>query len=158
MMSETAFFVKDVVGPAGSVSIVSSIDDSSDIQSHSLAEALRYHPTVRPPAAANPDRWGTSRWSGGWVLPAAVGQRGEGTGGLAAPARLTMERVVAQGLGVEDEMIPIDDTPEHEELCERQAARLYDAITTNTDLTSHLHDAVESLRIVSASLRITSIS
>lgn len=38
MMSETAFFVKDVVGPKGSVSIVSSIDDSSDISSHSLAE------------------------------------------------------------------------------------------------------------------------
>ena len=49
-------------------------------------------------------------------------------------------------------MIPIDDTPEHEELCERQAARLYDAITTNTDLTSHLHDAVESLRIVRATI------
>ena len=39
-----------------------------------------------------------------------------------------------------------------EELCERQAARLYDAITTDTDLTSHLHDAVESLRIVSTTI------
>ena len=68
---------------------------------------------------------------------------------LLRPRRLIMQGVVAQGLGVEDEMIPIDDTPEHEELCERQAARLYDAITTNADLTSHLHDAVESLRIVS---------
>ena len=36
--------VKDVVGPKGSVSIVSSIDESSDIASHSLAEALRVHP------------------------------------------------------------------------------------------------------------------
>ena len=72
-----------------------------------------------------------------------------GDGRSCCAPRLTMQRVAAQGLGVEDEMIPIDDTPEHEELCERQAARLYDAITTNADLTSHLHDAVESLRIVS---------
>ena len=84
MMSETAFFVKDVVGPAGSVSIVSSIDDSSDIQSHSLAEALRFHPTVRlPPAANRATGWGTRRGgvvggAAGWVLPV-------GTGGLAAP-------------------------------------------------------------------------
>ena len=68
---------------------------------------------------------------------------------LLRPRRLIMQRVAAQGLGVEDEMIPIEDTPEHEELCERQAARLYDAITTNADLSSRLHDAVESLRIVS---------
>jgi hypothetical protein len=38
------YAVKDVVGPKGSVSIVSSIEDSSDIQSHSLAEALLVHP------------------------------------------------------------------------------------------------------------------
>ena len=87
MMSETAFFVKDVVGPAGSVSIVSSIDDSSDIQSHSLAEALRFHPTVRLPPAANRAPAYSQGWSGGgccrlgaagWVLPV-------GTGRLAAP-------------------------------------------------------------------------
>ena len=61
--------VKDVVGPKGSVSIVSSIDESSDIASHSLAEALRVHPN---------------------------------------------------GLGVEDKMIAIADTPDHDGLCLRQ--------------------------------------
>ena len=39
MMSETAFFVKDVIGPKGSVSIVDETgertDDSQDIDSHS---------------------------------------------------------------------------------------------------------------------------
>ena len=80
MMSETAFFVKDVVGPGGSVSIVSSIDDSSDIQSHSLAEALRFHPTVRLPAAADrptAPAWGTRR-GGGVVVGVAAGWPGDG--------------------------------------------------------------------------------
>ena len=61
--------VKDVVGPKGSVSIVSSIDESSDIASHSLAESLRVHPN---------------------------------------------------GLGVEDKIISIEDTPDHDGLCLRQ--------------------------------------
>ena len=64
-----AGIVKDVVGPKGSVSIVSSIDESSDIASHSLAEALRVHPN---------------------------------------------------GLGVEDTIISIKDTPDHDGLCVRQ--------------------------------------
>ena len=61
--------MKDVVGPKGSVSIVSSIDESSDIASHSLAESLRVHPN---------------------------------------------------GLGVEDKIISIEDTPDHDGLCLRQ--------------------------------------
>lgn len=47
MMSETAFFVKDVVGPKGCVSIVakqaSSAGKSDDIDSHSKAESLKVH-------------------------------------------------------------------------------------------------------------------
>jgi predicted dehydrogenase len=47
MMSETAFFVKDVVGPEGSVSIVAgraaSAGRSADIDSHTKTEALRVH-------------------------------------------------------------------------------------------------------------------
>ena len=45
MMSETAFFVKDVVGPKGCVSIVSPEDGtgSSDIDSHTKTNSLRVH-------------------------------------------------------------------------------------------------------------------
>jgi predicted dehydrogenase len=46
MMSETAFFVKDVVGPKGCVSIVSSgaqRSKSADLKSHGKAEGLLVH-------------------------------------------------------------------------------------------------------------------
>ena len=47
MMSETAFFVKDVIGPKGSVSIVAtragSAGRSSDLEAHTSTEALRVH-------------------------------------------------------------------------------------------------------------------
>jgi predicted dehydrogenase len=53
MMSETAFFVKDVIGPKGSVSIVAEqaagAGRSSDIDSHTMTEALRlHHAALRP--------------------------------------------------------------------------------------------------------------
>jgi predicted dehydrogenase len=48
MMSETAFFVKDVIGPKGSVSIVSDAQgDSDDIDSHSKTNALLLHRAER---------------------------------------------------------------------------------------------------------------
>lgn len=48
MMSETAFFVKDVIGPKGSVSIVSGhSSDSDDIDSHSKTNALLLHHAER---------------------------------------------------------------------------------------------------------------
>ncbi len=47
MMSETAFFVKDVIGPEGCVSIkaesASAESKSSDVDSHSKTESLRLH-------------------------------------------------------------------------------------------------------------------
>ena len=47
MMSETAFFVKDVVGPGGSVSIESGLEaagaDSSDIDAHTTTNTIRHH-------------------------------------------------------------------------------------------------------------------
>lgn len=47
MISETAFFVKDVIGPKGSVSIVAneagSSGNSDSIEAHSKTEALRVH-------------------------------------------------------------------------------------------------------------------
>jgi hypothetical protein len=51
MMSETAFFVKDVIGPKGCVSIVAraaaSAGKSSDVDSHTRAESLRLHHAAR---------------------------------------------------------------------------------------------------------------
>jgi len=51
MMSETAFFVKDVVGPKGSVSIVASKaagDGQSDsVDAHTKTESLRIHHAAR---------------------------------------------------------------------------------------------------------------
>ena len=43
MMSETAFFVKDMVGPEGSVSIVMNEGASSSIDSHTKTSAIRVH-------------------------------------------------------------------------------------------------------------------
>ena len=53
MMSEEAFFVKDVVGPKGAVSIVAGhsegkdqledVSDSADIDRHTKTDAIRYH-------------------------------------------------------------------------------------------------------------------
>jgi predicted dehydrogenase len=45
MMSETAFFVKDMIGPNGSVSIAmdESKNGSSDVDSHTKTNALRLH-------------------------------------------------------------------------------------------------------------------
>lgn len=47
MMSDTAFFVKDVIGPKGAVSIVartaSAAGNSADIDSHTRTESLKVH-------------------------------------------------------------------------------------------------------------------
>ncbi|MBM3612854.1 MAG: Gfo/Idh/MocA family oxidoreductase, partial [Alphaproteobacteria bacterium] len=60
MMSETAFFVKDIVGPKGSVSLVPNdqarsgaedLSDSSDIDKHTKTDAIRVHH-----AAVGPDK------------------------------------------------------------------------------------------------------
>ncbi len=53
MMSETAFFVKDVIGPKGCVSIVArdaaSAGKSSDVDSHSKTESLLMHQATLGP-------------------------------------------------------------------------------------------------------------
>lgn len=47
MMSETAFFIKDVIGPKGSVSIVANkaagIGQSDSVEAHTQTESLRVH-------------------------------------------------------------------------------------------------------------------
>ncbi len=52
MMSETAFFVKDMIGPKGSVSIAmeESKSASADVDSHTRTSALRLHHATLSPA------------------------------------------------------------------------------------------------------------
>jgi predicted dehydrogenase len=110
MMSETAFFVKDVVGPKGSVSIVKDPNEaaaggSDDIDSHTKTNCLRVH-------------------------RAAIDGRNE----FLEP----------------DEFISTEDEPDHQALCQREQAYLLRAIREDLDLSDHMADAVNSLRIVLA--------
>ena len=63
MMSETAFFVKDVVGPRGSVSIVAgpagAAGSSATVAAHTQTEGLRIHHAELTAAGAfaRPDTW-----------------------------------------------------------------------------------------------------
>jgi len=109
MMSETAFFVKDVIGPRGSVSITEAAPGvgkgSADTGSHVKAESLLLH-------------------------HAALDEHGAFTR--------------------TDEIIELEDEPDHLELCAREQRYFRRAIVEDLDLTSHLADAVNSLRIVLA--------
>lgn len=109
MMSETAFFVKDVVGPKGSVSIVAKSaggeGHSDSIESHTKTESLRVH-----------------------------------------HADLDKNEKFAK----EDTWINLEDEPGHQELCNREQLYFLNAITNNEDLTDHMEDAVNSLRIAFA--------
>jgi len=110
MMSETAFFVKDVVGPKGCVSIVAAEQsgqghDSSDIDGHTKASTLRLHHSAT-----------------------------DGEGKFTRP----------------DELIDIEDEPGHDELCQREQEYFLKAIQEDIDLSKHMEDSVNSLRIVLA--------
>jgi predicted dehydrogenase len=107
MMSETAFFVKDMVGPKGSVSIAmdESKTGSADIDGHTRTSALRVHH-----AGLKPD--------GSFTMP--------------------------------DEIIRLDDEPDHQELCNREQQVFLDAIRSDRDMDAHVSDAISSLRIVLA--------
>ncbi len=109
MMSETAFFVKDVVGPKGSVSIVADKAGgdsmSSDVDSHTKTESLLVHH-----AEQDKDNEFTK----------------------------------------EDELIDLTDEPDHDELCLREQQFLLNAIQNDADLSDHMDDAVNSLKIVLA--------
>jgi predicted dehydrogenase len=110
MMSEQAFFVKDVVGPKGSVSIVKdpkegSGEHSDDIDSHTKTNCILHHRS-----AIDKDNE--------FIHP--------------------------------DEYINTEDEPDHQGLCDREQAYLLKAIQDDLDLTDHMNDAVNSLRIVLA--------
>ncbi len=109
MVSETAFFVKDVIGPKGSVSIVAKdaggSGKSDSVESHTKTESLRFHHADldKNDQFVQPDTW-----------------------------------------------INLSDEPDHQELCNREQRYFLKAIQENIDLTDHVNDAVNSLRIAFA--------
>jgi predicted dehydrogenase len=109
MMSKSAFFVKDVIGPKGSVSIEKDLSsaDPSDVSKHAAVNAIVLH-------SSETDR-----------------------DGLAAK---------------KDQIIQIEDEPDHEQLCRREQEHLHRAIVEDMDLSDHLRDAVNSLKICFAAV------
>jgi len=112
MMSEEAFFVKDVVGPKGSVTIVAGKGaqegNSADVDGHTGAQALKVHHSA-----------------------------------LGADGKFTKP----------DQLVPTEADPGHDGLCLREQVYFEKAIRENLDLTAHLDDAVNSMRIVAAADR-----
>lgn len=106
MMSETAFFVKDVIGPKGSVSIIDKDKgESDDIDGHTQTGGLLLHHS-------------------------ATNDQGE--------------------FVHKDELFSTADEPSHDELCFLEQQYLLNAIKKDTDLSHHMRDAVNSLRVVLA--------
>lgn len=109
MISETAFFVKDVFGPKGAVSIVakdaSAAGKSADVDSHTKTESIRIH-------------------------HADIDDKNNFT--------------------KKDEWIDMKDEPDHQGLCNREQRYFFETIEKNLDLTDHLNDALNSLKIAFA--------
>lgn len=109
MMSETAFFVKDVVGPKGCVTIAAKESGgegaSSDVDAHTKTEQLRLHHS---------------------------------------------EMDVQGNFTKPDEWLSTGDEPDHDGLCYREQEFFLEAILNNDDLTDHMEDALNSMRIVIA--------
>lgn len=106
MMSETAFFIKDVIGPNGCVSI-SDLNKgaSDDVEGHSKTGSLKLHHSK-----------------------------------LDSEGHFTKK----------DEIISTEDEPDHDGLCLLEQEYFLNAIVNNVDLTHHLNDAINSLKIVLA--------
>ncbi|KQQ38602.1 oxidoreductase [Rhizobium sp. Leaf306] len=103
MISETAFFVKDVMSPRGSVSIVMDPNaKSDDIDTHTKTSVIRLHN-----AETGPD--------GRFIRP--------------------------------DEDMTMAGEPGHQQLCDFEQAYMLKAIREDIDLSRHIDDAVQSLRI-----------
>ena len=107
MMSEVAFFVKDVVGPKGCVNIagMKEGEETDDVDAHSKAESIKLHHSE-------------------------LDENGE----FSKP----------------DEIIDCADELDHDGLCYREQEVFLNAITDDVDLSDHMDDAVNSLRIVLA--------
>ncbi len=106
MMSETAFFVKDVIGPKGCVSIVDEQKGASDdVEGHTKTGGLKIHHS-------------------------ALTENGE--------------------FAKKDEVVSTKDEPDHDGLCYLEQVYFLKSILGDIDLTSHLRDAVNSLKVVLA--------
>lgn len=106
MMSETAFFVKDVIGPKGCVSIIDEAKGvSDDVEGHTKTGGLKLHYSE-------------------------LDKNGQ--------------------FARRDEMINTSDEPDHDGLCLLEQQYLLKAIDEEIDLTDHMNDAVNSLKIVLA--------
>ncbi|MER0439249.1 Gfo/Idh/MocA family oxidoreductase [Emticicia sp. W12TSBA100-4] len=109
MMSETAFFIKDVIGPKGCVSIVAKeaggSGKSDNVDAHTKTESLRFH-------------------------HADIDENNQ---------------FVKQ-----DTWFNLSDEPDHQELCNREQRYFLKAIEEDIDLTDHVQDAVNSLKIAFA--------
>ena len=106
MMSETAFFVKDVVGPKGAVSITNKEKgESQDIEGHTKTNSLKLHHSTLDPSG-------------------------------------DFEK--------QDEYFSTYDEPDHDGLCFLEQELLLRTVTENMDLTDHMNDAVNSMKIVLA--------
>jgi predicted dehydrogenase len=109
MMSEVAFFVKDVIGPKGCVNIMDAeqgaAKGSDDIDSHTKTNRLKIHYSK-------------------------LDEHDEFT--------------------KPDEILNTDDEPDHQGLCDLEQEFFLNSIHEDVDLTDHLEDAVNSLKIVLA--------
>lgn len=109
MVSDNAFFIKDVFGPKGAVSIqaknASSAGKSDDVDSHIKTESIKIH---------HADIDGENNFT------------------------------------KKDQWIDLHEEPDHQELCYREQQYFLNAIQQDFDLTDHLEDAYNSLRIAFA--------
>jgi len=106
MMSETAFFVKDVIGPEGCVSIIDGNKGASDdVEGHTKTGGLKIHYS-------------------------ALDEKG--------------------GFKKDDELISTEEEPDHDGLCFLEQQYFLKSILEDVDLSAHLRDAVNSLRVVLA--------
>lgn len=109
MVSDNAFFIKDVFGPKGAVSIVAKsaggVGKSDEVDSHTKTESIKIH-----------------------------------------RADIDAENMFVK----KDQWIDMTDEPDHQELCNREQEYFLQAIREDLDLTEHLLDAVNSLKIAFA--------
>lgn len=108
MISTNAYFIKDVIGPNGSASIIpdkSSLTNSDNIDSHTAAQNILWH---------------HSQIDANFHLAKA------------------------------DEIIKLNNEPDHIELCKLEQQYLLNAIKNDLDLDIHIQGAIDSLAIVLA--------
>ncbi|NNJ88706.1 MAG: Gfo/Idh/MocA family oxidoreductase [Eudoraea sp.] len=106
MMSETAFFVKDVIGPEGCVSIIDENKGASDdVEGHTKTGGLKIHYS-------------------------ALDEKGN--------------------FKKDDVLISTEEEPDHDGLCFLEQQYFLRSIVEDVDISAHLRDAVNSLRVVLA--------